>query len=130
MEVARAAVDISERRACGLLLVVRGTCRYQAVARPANDELRQKLREFAMARRRFGYRRLHVLLRRAGYEVNHKRVYRLYVEERLWVRKRGRKRRIAVPRAPMSAPTGIKARSTTPFFSFLAHREGISRSSR
>ena len=107
MEVARAAVDISERRACGLLLVVRGTCRYKAVARPANDELRHKLREFAMARRRFGYRRLHVLLQRAGYEVNHKRTYRLYVEERLWVRKRGRKRRIAVPRAPMSAPTSV-----------------------
>jgi putative transposase len=105
--VARAAVKISERRACGLLLVVRGTCRYKAITRPANDELRQKLREFALVRRRFGYRRLHALLQRNGYEVNHKRVYRLYVEERLWVRKRGRKLRIAVPRAPMSAPTGV-----------------------
>jgi putative transposase len=107
VEVARAAVDISERRACGLLLVLRGTCRYKAVPRPANDELREKLREFAMTRRRFGYRRLHALLQRDGYEVNHKCVYRLYVEERLWVRKRGRKRRIAVPRMPMMAPTGV-----------------------
>jgi putative transposase len=105
--VARAAVKISERRACGLLSVVRGTCRYEAITRPANDELRQKLREFALVRRRFGYRRLHALLQRDGYEVNHKRVYRLYVEERLWVRKRGRKLRIALPRAPMSAPTGV-----------------------
>ena len=105
MEEACAAVEISERRACGLLLAVRGTCRYAAVARPANDELREKLRELAMVRRRFGYRRLHALLRRDGYEVNHKRVYRLYVEERLWVRKRSRKRRIALPRAPMLVPT-------------------------
>lgn len=105
--MARAAVSISERRACGLLLVVRGTCRYAAVIREANEELRQKLRELAMARRRFGYRRLHACLRREGLVVNHKRVYRLYVEEQLWVRKRNRKRRIAVPRAPMLQPTDI-----------------------
>ena len=75
--------------------------------RQANDELRQKLRELAMVRRRFGYRRLHALLRREGLAVNHKRVYRLYVEEKLWVRKRNRKRRIAVPRVPMLAPTDV-----------------------
>jgi putative transposase len=105
--VARAAVEISERRACGLLLLVRGTCRYEAVTRPANDELRHKVCELAMVRRRFGYRRLHALLRREGWKVNHKRVYRLYVEEKLWVRKRNRKRRVAVPRAPMLAPTKV-----------------------
>lgn len=104
--VARAAVEISERRACGLLLVVRGTCRYEAVIRQANEELRQKLRALAMARRRFGYRRLHALLRRDGLAVNHKRVYRLYVEEQLWVRKRTRKRRVARTRAPLLVPTG------------------------
>ena len=93
--MACAAVEISERRACGLLLLVRGTCRYEAVTRQTNDELRQKVRELAMVRRRFGYRRLYVLLRREGWEVNHKRVYRLYVEEKLWVRKRNRKRRIS-----------------------------------
>jgi putative transposase len=105
--VARAAVGISERRACGLLLLVRGTFRYEAVTREANDELRQKLRELAMVRRRFGYRRLHALLQRDGMAVNHKRVYRLYVEEKLWVRKRSRKRRVAVPRAPMLVPEKI-----------------------
>jgi putative transposase len=98
---------MSERRACGLMLVVRGTCRYAAVIRQANEELRQKLRELAMVRRRFGYRRLHALLRREGFVVNHKRVYRLYVEEKLWVRKRNRRRRMAVARAPMLAPTEI-----------------------
>ena len=105
--MARATVTISERRACGLLLLVRGTCRYEAVTREANDELRQKLRELAMVRRRFGYRRLHAVLRRDGLAVNHKRVYRLYVEEKLWVRKRSRKRRVAVPRAPMLVPERI-----------------------
>jgi len=69
--------------------------------------LRQKLRELAMVRRRFGYRRLHALLRRDGMAVNHKRVYRLYVEEKLWVRKRNRKRRVAVPRAPMLVPEKV-----------------------
>jgi putative transposase len=75
------------------------------VAGQANDELRQKLRELAMVRRRFGYRRLHALLRREGLDVNHKRVYRLYAKEQLWVRKRSRKRRLAVPRVPMRVPT-------------------------
>ena len=103
--VARTAVQISERRACGLLLVVRGTCRYEAVSRQSNEELRRKIRELAMVRRRFGYRRLHAMLRRDGWGVNHKRVYRLYVEEQLWVRKRNRKRRLALPRVPMLVPT-------------------------
>ncbi len=103
--MARAAVEISERRACGLMLLARGTCRYEAVIGQANEELRQKLRELAMVRRRFGYRRLHALLRRDGLEVNHKRVYRLYVEEQLWVRKRNRKRRVALPRAPLLVPS-------------------------
>jgi len=104
--VARAAVEISERRACGLLMVVRGTCRYEAAIRQANDELRQKLRELAMVRRRFGYRRLHAVLRREGWTINHKRIYRLYVEEKLWVRKRNRRRRVSVPRRAMLPPTG------------------------
>lgn len=105
VEVARAAVTISERRACGLLLVVRGTCRYQPVSRESNELLRQKLRELAMTRRRFGYRRLCALVRRDGDQVNHKRVYRLYVEEQLWVRNRKRKRRRAETRAPLLVPT-------------------------
>lgn len=67
--------------------------------------MRQRLRELAMVRRRFGYRRLHALLRREGWEVNHKRVYRLYVEEQLWVRKRHRKRRLSARRAPLLVPT-------------------------
>ncbi len=86
-------------------MLARGTCRYEAVIGQANEELRQKLRELAMVRRRFGYWRLHALLRRDGIQVQHKRVYRLYVEEQLWVPKRNRKRRVALPRAPLLVPS-------------------------
>lgn len=70
------------------------------------QELRERLRELAGERRRFGYRRLHVLLRREGHEVNHKRIYRLYREEGLAVRKRRRKRVSRADRVPLQAPTG------------------------
>jgi len=110
-------MEISERRACGLMLLARGTCRYEAVIHQANEELRQKLRELAMARRRFGYRRLHALLRREGSPANHKRVYRLYVEEQLWVRKRRRKRRVALARAPLLAPSQANEVWSTDFVS-------------
>lgn len=87
-----AEVELSQRRACGLMELHRATCRYRR--RKGEDrELRSRLRALAEARRRFGYRRLQVLLKREGWQVNHKRVYRLYVEEKLTLRrKRGRKR--------------------------------------
>ena len=70
----------------------RATCRYRK-RRSEDQPLRVRLRELAEARRRFGYRRLQILLEREGWQVNHKRVYRLYVEEKLSLRrKRGRKR--------------------------------------
>lgn len=101
----RAAVEMSERRACGLLMVERGTVRYETAAGSANDRLGDRLRELAMERRRFGYRRLHVLLRREGWTVNHKRIYRLYVEQCLSVRKRNRRRRISPVRTPLRVAT-------------------------
>jgi len=52
-----------------------------------------RLRELATMRRRFGYRRLHILIRREGTHMNHKRLRRLYVEERLQVRRRGGRKR-------------------------------------
>jgi len=58
----------------------------------------------AHERRRFGYRRLHVLLRREGFRVNHKRLFRLYREERLMVRRRGGRKRALGTRAPMVVP--------------------------
>jgi len=95
---------VSERRACGLVEVNRASVRYRR--RRADDAaLRQRLRELAYERRRFGYRRLHVLLRREGWWVNHKRVYRLYREEGLAVRRGKRRQRAAAERVPLPAPT-------------------------
>jgi putative transposase len=71
----------------------------------ANGRLRVRLRELAEERRRWGYRRLHILLQREGWTVNSKRVYRIYVEEKLMVRRRQRRRRIcAQARVLLAAP--------------------------
>ncbi len=66
--------------------------------------LRERMKAIAQERRRFGYRRLHVLLRREGFEVNHKRLFRLYRQERLTVRRRGGRKRSTGTRAPMMIP--------------------------
>jgi putative transposase len=63
-------VELSQRRACGLMGLHRATCRYQK-RRSEDQRLRVRLRELAEARRRFGYRRLLVLLQREGWQVNH-----------------------------------------------------------
>jgi len=81
---------------------VRMTVRYRS-RRPADTELRERLRALAHERRRFGYR-LHVLLRREGFIVNHKRLFRIYREERLLVRRRGGRKRALGTRAPMLIP--------------------------
>ena len=100
--VMRSEVAVSERRACGLMELVRATYRYRS-RRPEDGRLRTRLRELAETRRRFGYRRLQALLLREGWQVNHKRVYRLYVEEKLSLRrKRGRKR--STVRQPLPEP--------------------------
>jgi putative transposase len=70
----RFAFDMSERRACRTIGCARMTVRYRC-RRPDDAELRERLRSLARARRRFGYRRLHVLLRREGFTVNHKRLF-------------------------------------------------------
>ena len=72
----------------------RASHRYQSRREPA-VELRMRLKELAEARVRYGYRRLHVLLQREGWQVNHKRIYRLYSEEGLSIRTRSPKRRRA-----------------------------------
>lgn len=100
--VMRSEVAVSERCACGLIGLHRGTYRYRS-RRPEDGPLRTRLRELAETRRRFGYRRLQVLLGREGWQVNHKRVYRLYVEEKLGLqRKCGRKR--SGVRQPLAEP--------------------------
>lgn len=97
------AHEMSERRACKVIGCVRMTIRYRS-RRPDDPHLRERLRALAKERRRFGYRRLHVLLRREGYVVNHKRLFRIYREERLMVRKRGGRKRALGTRAPMPVP--------------------------
>ena len=88
--------QMSERRACSLLAADRKMIRYRS-RRPPETELRERLRDLANERRRFGYRRLFNLLRREGEASGINRIYRLYREEGLGVRKRkGRKRAIGV----------------------------------
>ena len=85
------AYRVSERHACRVLRLSRGTCRYVRCKAPQGP-LRQRIRELARSRVRYGYRRIHVLLKREGIHVNHKRVYRLYCLERLQLyRKRPRR---------------------------------------
>ena len=105
---------MSERRACRVMGVDRSSVRYRA-RRPNDAELRTRLRELAHERRRFGYRRLHALLRREGHLVNRKRVQRLYVEDGLHVRRRRGRRRALGVRAPMAVPDRANARWSADF---------------
>ena len=77
----------NQRRACALAGIDPRVYRRRS-KRPADTELRTRMKELAAERRRFGYRRLHILLRREGWHVNWKKLYRLYREEGLTVRKR------------------------------------------
>jgi putative transposase len=90
------------------------TYRY-ACKRSDDGALRTKLRELASQRRRFGYRRLGLLLARQGIKLNHKKLYRLYREERLTVRKRGGRKRALGTRAPMTIPQGQNLRWSLDF---------------
>jgi transposase InsO family protein len=90
---------MSERRACRVIDADRKSVRYQS-RRPLETELRARLRELANERRRFGYRRLHILLRREGVMINRKKTQRLYQEEGLAVRRRRSRRRAVGTRAP------------------------------
>ncbi|MFP7773520.1 IS3 family transposase, partial [Pseudomonas aeruginosa] len=101
----QARTGISERRACQLIGLSRSVLRYQPRASVQNTELQAQLVELAQERRRFGYRRLHFLLRRAGVQVNHKRIYRLYRAAGLMVKRRRRRHGVAVERKRLSLPS-------------------------
>lgn len=100
----RAELATSERHACELMRIPRSSCRYQS--RRDDSVLRQQLIELAHEKPRFGYRRLHILLRRTGQRVNHKRVQRVYRAAGLCVRRIRRKRltRSYVSRSTLTAP--------------------------
>jgi putative transposase len=106
----------SQRRACGLIGLDAKTYRY-ASRRSDDADLRARLKVLASERRRFGYRRLHILLKREGAALNHKKLFRLYREERLSVRRRGGRKRALGTRAPMTLPQGPNQRWSLDFVS-------------
>lgn len=112
----RVAYEVSERRACSTLGADRRSVRYRS-CRPDDTTVRARLRELAAMRRRFGYRRLHILLTREGIVMNHKKLRRLYREERLQVRRRGGRKRALGTRAPMTLPQGPNQRWSLDFLS-------------
>ena len=111
---AREAAGLSERKACRFFGVSRSTVQYRSV-RGEDRELRARLKELAEERRRWGYRMLHVLLEREGHELNHKRLYRLYREEGLQIRRRRRRKRAVRPRRIMETPSAANERWSMDF---------------
>jgi putative transposase len=114
--VAREAHGISERRACAILGTDRTSVRYRH-RRGDDAPLRARLRALAGERRRFGYRRLGLLLQREGLTPNHKKLRRLYAEERLQVRRRGGRKRALGTRAPIALPEAPNQRWSLDFVS-------------
>jgi putative transposase len=106
--------QMSERRACEVVAADRKMVRYQS-RRPPETELRARLRELANERRRFGYRRLFIMLRREGEPSGITRIYRLYREEGLGVRRRKARRRAVGARAPILVEARPNARWSLDF---------------
>ena len=107
---------VSQRRACRAIGADRSSIRYRS-RRSDDSAMRCRLRELAALRRRFGYRRLHILLHREGVHVNHKKLRRIYREERLQVRRRGGRKRALGTRAPLAVPQGPNQRWSLDFLS-------------
>ncbi len=122
----RQVYEVSQRRACQVIGADRSSIRYRS-RRPDDGLLRSRLREIAAVRRRFDYRRLHILLRREGITLNHKKLRRLYAEERLQVRRRGGRKRALGTTPPLMLPHGPNQRWSLDFlhdqllFGSLAH---------
>ena len=93
VERVRVAYDVRQSRACRVLRLAISTCGYQSI-KDEQAALRMRLKELAVTRVHYGFRRLHILLRREGWQLNAKRVYRLYSEEQLSLRLRRPRRRV------------------------------------
>lgn len=107
---------VSQRRACDVLGVDRSSVRYRSI-RPDDADLRKAVKDVAAERRRFGYRRIHIMLERQGIYMNQKKLRRLYREEGLQVRKRGGRKRALGTRRPMIVPETINERWSLDFVS-------------
>lgn len=110
----RNSLEMSERRACSLVAADRTMVRYRC-RRPPDAALRARLRELANERRRFGYRRLFIMLRAQGEPSGINRIYRLYREEGLTVRRRKARRRAVGTRTPILVEARINARWSLDF---------------
>ena len=108
--------EVSQRRACSILDADRSSVRYRSV-RPDDAELRKAMKAVAAERRRFGYRRVHVMLEREGSQLNQKKLRRLYREEKLQVKKRGGRKRALGTRRPMLVPERPNERWSLDFVS-------------
>lgn len=107
--------EVSQAKACRLVRVDPKTVRRKRA--PDCPEIRQRMREIAHERRRFGYRRIGLMLEKEGIVMNHKKLYRLYKDEGLTVKRRkGRKRATGV-RAPVDAPQRPNDRWSLDFLS-------------
>jgi putative transposase len=109
-------LGFTERRACQLVSIERSTFRRKA-SRCEPQGLRTRIKELAELRRRYGYRRLYVLLKREGFTANKKLVYRIYKEEKLSLKIRKRKRLASVVRIPTQPPSGPNERWSMDFVS-------------
>ena len=107
---------LSERRACQVIEADRSSVRYRSL-RPDDPVLRRRIRELACERRRFGYRRLQILIEREGIRMNHKKFRRLYREEKLQVKRRGGRKRALGTRRPMVLPLAPNQRWSLDFVS-------------
>ena len=107
---------VSQRRACDVLQIDRSTVRY--LSRRGDDtDLSNAIKRVSRERRRFGCRRIHVMIAREGFEVNHKKLRRIYREEKLQVRRRGGRKRALDTRKPMVLPDGPNQRWSLDFVS-------------
>jgi len=107
---------MSQRRACDVLGVDRSSIRYRS-SRPDDAGVREAMKRVAQERRRFGYRRIHVMLQRQGIVMNLKKLRRLYREEKLQVRRRGGRKRALGTRRPMVLPSTTNERWSLDFVS-------------
>lgn len=107
--------DISQRRACRLVRVDPKTVRREPV--PDHPDVRERMRKIAAERRRFGYRRIGLMLEREGITMNHKKLRRLYSEEGLAVKRRRGRKRATGTREPIPEPAGLGVRWSLDFLS-------------